>query len=136
MFLTRSTVSVQLITAQCERFLGKAEPAIYIFKNYFFCSEFQHVASDNCLLFKEQAKENLDQLSLPCFWVALCFNLSFHSDVTHFLVFPNQINFQAVNLNFIDSLFSCRDNGGFLAELNSDARLEAFTSLLMVLTII
>jgi len=54
-------------------------------------SEFHHVASDNCLLFKEQAE----------------------------------------NFNFIDSLFSCRDNGGFLAELNSDLRIEAFTSLLM-----
>jgi len=53
--------------------------------------EFHHVASDNCLLFKEQAS----------------------------------------NLNFIDSLFSCRDNGGFLAELNSDLRIEAFTSLIM-----
>ena len=39
---------------------------------------------------------------------------------------------QASNLNFIDSLFSCRDNGGFLAELNSDLRIEAFTSLIMV----
>ena len=39
---------------------------------------------------------------------------------------------QASNLNFIDSLFSCRDIGGFLAELNSDLRIEAFTSLIMV----
>ena len=39
---------------------------------------------------------------------------------------------QASNLNFIDSLFSCRDNGGFLAELNSNLRIEAFTSLIMV----
>ena len=39
---------------------------------------------------------------------------------------------QASNLNFIDSLFSCRDNGGFLAELNSVLRIEAFTSLIMV----
>ena len=38
---------------------------------------------------------------------------------------------QASNLNFIDSLFSCRDNGGFLAELNSVLRIEAFTSLIM-----
>jgi len=54
-------------------------------------SEFHHVASDNCLLFKEQA----------------------------------------ANFNFIDSLFSCRANGGFLVELNSDLRIEAFTSLIM-----
>ena len=40
---------------------------------------------------------------------------------------------QAENFNFIDSLFSCRDNGGFLAELNSDLRIEAFTTLLMVM---
>ena len=39
---------------------------------------------------------------------------------------------QASNLNFIDSLFSCRDNGGFLAELNSVLRIEAFTSIIMV----
>ena len=30
------------------------------------------------------------------------------------------------------SMFSCCDNGGFLAELYSDLRIETFTSLIMV----
>ena len=55
--------------------------------------------------------------------------------INNFKKIKLKLNFQAANFNFIDSLFSCGDNGGFLAELNSDLRIEAFSSLIMVMII-
>ena len=101
-----------------------------------FFREFHHVASDNCLLFKEQVNMILN--SCLCCTSCLFDNFLFRRHKSQKKLrrqksfSPKICVLQASNLNFIDSLFSCRDNGGFLAELNSDLRIEAFTSLIMV----
>ena len=101
----------------------------------FFFREFHHVASDNCLLFKEQVNMILN--SFLCCTSCLFDNFLFRRHKSQKKIrrqksfSPKICVLQASNLNFIDSLFSCRDNGGFLAELNSVLRIEAFTSLIM-----